>query len=523
MPSEGRRLHGFTVVSGTLGLARQLILPAIVGGASAGDSLGTTLQWAVLILSVPSILLALARWAMFRYRLESDELVIDSGVLSRQRRVIPLARIQNIDLRQSAIERLAGVAEIRLETASGGGETEASLAVLALTEARTLQTELMRRRSEIRGAERRAGDSPGSSDGQARLTAPPRQLLRLSLGQLAIAGATSNEAGLFAAGLATGLEVVGNTGALDPLTDWIESVFQEGATAGVMAAITTGAILALAFILMGWILSVFISVIRYYGFTLTRNDDDIRREFGLLSRHRSTVPLERVQAVRIEESILRRPFGLVALKVETAGGGQQQGQRSGETEAFVPIARKRDVGPLLREVFPDARFDGVELHPVSPISRRRSFLRLAVPVLGATLVATPLLGPHWLWLLALLIPAWLYAGAEYRARGWARPGGHALVRGGVLTRVNWVVPEDKIQTLHLHETPFQRRLGLASLLVDTAAGGRVARVTDMDRGPAVLLLHELARHAEAERRRALRPRSPPQSPPQSQTRPPPAG
>src|SRR5680860_422449 len=80
MPSEGRRLHGFTVVSGSIGLARQLVLPAILGGASAGDSLGTTLQWVVLILTVPSILLAFARWLMFRYRLESDELVIDSGV-----------------------------------------------------------------------------------------------------------------------------------------------------------------------------------------------------------------------------------------------------------------------------------------------------------------------------------------------------------------------------------------------------------------------------------------------------------
>lgn len=509
MPSEGRRLHGFTVVSGSIGLARQLILPAILGGASAGDSLGATLQWVVLLLTVPSILLAIARWLMFRYRLEADELVIDSGVLSRQRRVIPLARIQNIDLRQSALERLAGVAEIRLETASGSGETEASLAVLSLAEARTLQTELMRRRSEIRSADRSGGGSVASTDALAGQAIPPRQLLRLSLGQLAIAGATSNEAGLFAAGLATGIEVMGDTGVLDPVAGWLESIFQGGAAAGVMAAITAGAILVLVFVLVGWVLSVFVSVVRYFGFTLTRDGTDIRREFGLLSRHRSTVPLERVQAVRIEESIFRRPFGLVTLKVETAGGGPQNGQRSGETEAFVPIARKRDVGPLLREVFPDARFDGVELHPVSPISRRRSFLRLSVPVLAATIVTSLLLGPDWLGLLALLIPAWLYAGAEYRARGWARPGGYALVRGGVLTRVNWVVPEEKVQTLHLHETPFQRRLGLASLLVDTAAGGRVARVTDLDRGSAGLLLHELARHAEDARRRALQPRSPP--------------
>ncbi len=517
MPSEGRRLHGFTVVSGSIGLARQLILPAILGGASAGDSVSSTLQWVVIILSVPSILLAFARWLMFRYRLEADDLVIDSGVLSRQRRVIPLGRIQNIDLQQSPLERLAGVAGLRLETASGGGDTEAALSVLSLDEARALQADLMRRRSEIRAAGRATADpatfAAAVDGGEAAARAeeePARRLLRLSLGQLAVAGATSNEAGLFAAGLATGIELVGGTGILDPLGARMEEVF-EGGAGGVMAVVVAGAVLVLLFIVVGWVLSVVVTTVRYYGFTLTRQGDDIRREFGLLSRHHSTVPLERVQAVRIEESLLRRPFGLVTLKVETAGGAQQ-GQRSGESEAFVPIARKRDVGRLLREVFPDARFEGVELNPVSPVSRRRSFLRLALPVVAAAVLAALLVDLDWLWLLALLLPAWLYAGAEFRARGWARPGGFALVRGGVLTRVNWVVPEEKIQTLHMHETPFQRRLRLASLLVDTAAGGRVARVIDLDRGSAGLLLQDLARDAERARRHAhhhaLRPHPP---------------
>lgn len=515
MPSEdrhrtdGRRLHGFTILADSLGLARQLILPAILGGASAGDSLGSTFQWVVLILAVPSVALALARWLMFRYWLEPDELVIDSGVLSRQRRVIPLARIQNIELQQSALARIARVAELRLETASGGGDTEASLAVLSLPEARVLQAELIRRRAALRGAEL---DPSSSAEGTVRPEAPaqstPRRLLRLSLGQLTVAGATSNEAGLIAAGLATGLELMGDVGALDSVGASIESAFEGGAAAGVLAGVAVGAALVVTLVLTGWVVSVFVTVIRYYGFTLTRDGDDIRREFGLLSRHHSTVPLERVQAVRIEESLLRRPFGLVALKVETAGGGPQQGRRGGDSEAFVPIARKRDIGRLLREVFPDARFEGVEMRPVSRVSMRRTFLRLSVPILAAALLATVLLGPVWLWLLSLLVPAALYARAEYRARGWARPGGYALVRGGVMTRVSWVVPEEKIQTLHMSETPFQRRLRLATILVDTAAGGRVARVTDLDRGAAGLLLHDLTRDAEAARRRALRPAFP---------------
>ncbi|MEJ2503569.1 MAG: PH domain-containing protein [Gemmatimonadota bacterium] len=428
MPSEGHRLHGFTVVSRALRLARQLLLPAVLGGASAGDTVTAAAQWILVILTVPSILVAVAQWMVFRYRLDGDELVIDSGVLSRRRRVIPLARIQNIDLEQGFLERVAGVAELRMETASGGGETEASLAVLALDEARSLQADLMRRRAEARAV------AAGSA--------------------------------------ASGFEAA--HGAADP-TSGADVPAPDGEAAP----------------------------------PVSRAGDELKRSYGLLSRHHSTVPLERVQAVRIEQTLLRRPLGLVALKIETAGAGPKgQGGGDAGAEAFVPIARMDQVGPLLREVFPDARFDGVPLSPVSPLARRRSFLRLAVPVaLAAGLLGT-FVAPRWIALLLLLGPAWLYARADYRARAWGRAPGHVLVRSGVLTRMSWVVPERKIQTLHLRATPFQRRLGLGSLVIDTAAGGRVARVVDMETTGARLLLARLAAAAESERRAALNPPAP---------------
>ncbi|MFP4622930.1 MAG: PH domain-containing protein, partial [Gemmatimonadota bacterium] len=329
-------------------------------------------------------------------------------------------------------------------------------------------------------------------------------------GQLALAGATSNEAGLIAAGLATALELAGDLGGLDQVDLWLEETFERGASVGLLGAVAVGAGLVLGIVLVGWLLSVVVTVIRYHGFTLTRAGDELKREYGLFSRHHSTVPLERVQAVRIEESLLRRLLGLAALKIETAGGAvQQQGQaRGGEAEAFVPIARRRDVGPLLREVFPDARLEGVAMHSVSPIARRRSFLRLAVPVAVAAVLLGLLVGPRWYALLLLWLPSWLYARADYRARAWARPPSYVLVRGGVFTRVSWVVPERKIQTLHVGESPFQRRLDLATLMVDTAAGARAARVADLERGTARPLLLSLARDAEAARRTSIRPAPP---------------
>jgi uncharacterized membrane protein YdbT with pleckstrin-like domain len=75
----------------------------------------------------------------------------------------------------------------------------------------------------------------------------------------------------------------------------------------------------------------------------------------------------------------------------------------------------------------------------------------------------------------------------------------------VLTRTTWIVPERKVQTLHLTESPFQRRWGLATLIIDTAAGGRLARIIDLYRSTAVRLLADLARDAETARIHAATP------------------
>jgi putative membrane protein len=483
MPSEPRRLHPFAIISRALRLARQLLLPAVVGGASVGGDVRGAFVWIFFILAVPSVLLAAAQWLVFRFRIEDDDLIIDSGVLGRRRRVIPIDRVQNVNLEQSALERLVGVAELRIETASGGGEPEATLRVLALTEARAVQKHLLARRAtEGRGE---------PADGRAR------PLIHLTLPQLALAGATANEAGLIAAGLATLLEIAGRFGALTTVADRLDDAIVVGFGTGPVGAATVAAVVILAFLLLGWLVSIVATVVRFHGFTLTRVDDDLRFEHGLLSRHHTTVPLARVQAVRVEESIPRRALGIVAIKIDTAGTGPQaQRARAGRAEAQIPLCRRTDVARLLHELLPGPAPDPAPLERVSPASQRREIVRLSLLVVAGTLAVWVYGGPRpWLGLL-LLLPAWSLARARYVARGWRRDAQHVVAREGVLTRTTWVVPESKIQTLHATETPFQRRWQLVTLLIDTA-GGRPARAVDLNRTTASHILGDLRRGGHA--------------------------
>lgn len=486
-----RRLHPLTLVFATAGIARSMLWPAIVGGVGIGGRLEAALPIFLAVLAVPALIGAVVKYAYFRWRLTADELVLQSGLVSRRNRVIPFARVQNVDVRQGPLQRMAGVAELRVETAGSGQEAEAVLAVLGLAEAQGARAELLARR-------RRAADDGGDAMAQAP---EATTLARLSTGDVLLAGATANEAGVIAAALAGLLQFA------DQLPfQAVESAAEKVAQRTQGALLLSVATVVLAFLLLGWLISIAGALLRYHGFTLDRAGGELRKRYGLLTVHEGSVPLERVQAVRVEEPVLRRALGCASLQIETAGGAP--GQRGG-AEAFVPLARRAEVGRLVRGVFDDAEVDGVAFTPVHPRARRRIAVRglvavlvLWIPFWVARALDVQPAGAMAPWVAGLLPLPWVLARWQYRHRGWALVPGYLLARSGAVGRVTWIVPDRKLQTLHLRASPFQRRYGLATLVVDTAAGGRQAAIVDLAEPVARELLETLRDRARGAARRS---------------------
>lgn len=500
----GRRLHPLTLGFSALTIARQMVWPALVGGFGLGDGqLARMLPITLAALAVPALAGAALKYTLYRWRLTPDELLLRSGVLSRRNRVIPLPRVQNVEVRQSLLHRVFSVAELRVETAGSGTEPEAVLSVLGVAEAQAARVQLLaHRRAASAGSAGVATDGAETADA-ARAAVPP--LARLSMADVLLAGATANEAGVIAAALAGVIQFADDVPL--PLFERVGEQLVERVSGSLLAY---GAGLAVLFLVLGWLISIAGAVVRYHGFTLGVDGGEMRKRYGLLTLHEASVPLERVQAIRVEESLLRRMLGLASLSIETAGG--TPGERGG-AEAFVPIARRADVGRLVRGIFADAEAE-TPLRPVHPHARRRLVTRYLLALL---VVWIPFWGARWLdvqpggmlapWIALLLPLPWLAAGWSYRGRGWALPPGYVLARSGVLTRVTWIVPERKLQTLHLRATPFQRRHGLATVVVDTAAGGRQAAIIDLGEPAARRLLEEMTARVSTAARRSHRPKA----------------
>lgn len=69
------------------------------------------------------------------------------------------------------------------------------------------------------------------------------------------------------------------------------------------------------------LVGAFFSFLAWKRLTYTIGAQDIRVESGILSRSARSVPYERIQDVSLEQKLLPRLFGLVAVKFETGAGG----------------------------------------------------------------------------------------------------------------------------------------------------------------------------------------------------------
>lgn len=410
----------------------------------------------IIPLGILAILLVIgyevAYYRRFSITLSDDALEVYSGVFARQEREIPYRRIQNVDVSRNVVQRLLDIAQVKVETA-GGGETEAVLRFVSDDQAELLQSELRKRKRQVT-TEEGAEEAAVEPDTEVLFELDDHGLVRLSL-------------------LSFDVRVFG-------LLFFIASIV--GPFAGSIVSGLSGITLA-AVILVGAILLTLLlwgagaasTYIQYYGFRLTRVDDDLRYERGLLQRYDGTIPIEKVQAFAVEEHVLMRQFDFAALAVQTAGYAPGQGPSHG-SEAAVPLATRQEVIDLASRIDPETPFTGDmrETFTRPPKrARNRYTIRYGLAALGLTgagaILSTTIHSWPWYVLLVLLAAAPFLARATHRNRGWRLDDEFVITENGFWKRTTHAVPYDRVQTVIDKRTLFQRRWGLATIYADTAS------------------------------------------------------
>ncbi len=199
-----------------------------------------------------------------------------------------------------------------------------------------------------------------------------------------------------------------------------------------------------------------------YRLTVAEAHDGLRLGGGLIALTSETIRPGRVQAVRMVEPLLWRPFGWCRLQVDLAGRqrseGEGQAQRR-QLRTVLPVGGRAQVELLLDRILPDRPR---EQSPPPPRARLKSPLR-------------------------------------YHMLGWGGSESCVVTTTGRLRRTTCWVPLEKVQSLRRVQGPVQRRMRLANVHLDTAGRSVHATLRDRDVAEADRALAQFADLARAER------------------------
>jgi putative membrane protein len=476
-PVFERRLHPVGMLLAALRTVRDLsgaaALPGVVALIDGEFGMRTLLLVLVglALLGALSVVWGFLSWRATTYRVSGGAFHFKRGVLQKSERSLPLDHVQSVNTVQGIVQRLFGVLEVRIEAAGGGGEPEISLPALSRPEVEALREELTSARRTYERADETSVESS------------PTVIRRLSVGDLLLAGLTSGQIGVAAA-------VV--FGAWQTLNDLLRGDLAERISEALLPRTFFAALLlAFAVALFAWVLAILGTVLAHAGFTLSRSADGkylyVKR--GLLNRYETTIPVTRIQAIKVVEGALRQPLGYAALRVESAGFADERGVST----ALFPLLPRKEVEELLRGAAPRFAAPLEHLKPLPVRARRRYCVRAALSALPISVLLAVLLFPWGLFALLFTLPAALYGSLLYRAAGHGLDGDRLVLRFRRLARTTIVAPRGRLQSRGFYVSPFQRRQRLATLKVEVASGsgGAAFRLADVEAASATDMVERL--------------------------------
>jgi putative membrane protein len=501
-------VRGWVVLVGLLFVASQSVGEDLVRSLlGAGEFRAAEGLWITLAVFgavfVVMVVVYYFSWRFTKYRLDDEQVLLDTGVVFRQHRRVRYDRVQAVDIRQPLLARVFGLAELKFEAADGG-DTAMQLAFIKEDEARILRAEIMGRAAGIQAG---AGPARAAQHGAAAAGDGPAAAGTFDPGVEAREALTADGVPAPPGAVTAQHPTPGSMPAAPeqvmlqvPVKRLVGSLLLSSGLAwmvGVLVALLLGAFLADMYLPSDdddpWSLIFLFALIpfafslisflwggfnRGYNFTVATSPDGLRLRYGLLETSQQTVPPGRVQAVRIQQGLFWRALGWYRVNVNVAGYGINIEGGGQDKSVVLPVGTLDDVLRVLSVVAPDP---GVEDAP--------EVIRAGV---------TGRDGDHGFTCSPRRV-RWLDP-LTWRRNAFRSTRTLLMLRSGRLERSLVLMPHERIQSIDVRQGPLERRLRVASLRFHSTPGNIDPSLHHADAGVADRLFVEEADIAAVSRR-----------------------
>ncbi len=233
------------------------------------------------------------------------------------------------------------------------------------------------------------------------------------------------------------------------------------------------AVAAASIIVVGWLYSLAVNLLRHWNFTTVRQGDSIIIKSGFITNRESVIMRDKIYSVDIRQNFFMRMFHICSVNIDCAGYGK--GRR--QIAVLLPVTTNREINNSLKILLPD------RINPHNKLkSRFRDFIGFTTPpfLLG---ISIPVLAyimwrifPEWLVIIRFVafiaeIPVfWLFVVkfASIFTTGVGFEDGYAVLNYCKLYQFHKVtIPASQITRIDYYQTIIQKWSKNCSLRIYT--------------------------------------------------------
>ncbi len=307
-------------------------------GTSTEDMIITAVIFGVVgIVVVGSIIWRILIWSKTWITIEEQAVTIECNTILRQKKnTIGIKNISNINLEQNLIEMLFGTSKLKFDTnsLSTANSTDVKL-VLKKGFAKEVQQLLLARMQQLENGELLVEDAQPGIDVPEPKVAP---YLKASTGDIIRHGFMSS--GIMGSVISITVLIVAVVSGIIVSAEDPEAVMGAGLLAIIWAAI----------LVIGYVWKYVQNFIRYLDFTISREDDRLVLNYGVIKKVNYSIPVDKIQALKLKQTGIARI--LKSGMVEVINVGMNDGEAQ-EQCFLLPYYKKDKLEHILKALLPE--------------------------------------------------------------------------------------------------------------------------------------------------------------------------
>ncbi|MBE6024816.1 MAG: hypothetical protein E7231_16830 [Cellulosilyticum sp.] len=415
----------------------------------------TTAFWMMLIVILPFVLLMIYQiivWSKTYIGVNENAIVVERNTINKQTQTIGINHISNVNIEQNLFERIMGTCKVKLDTNTlSTANTTDVLILLKKTMAEQFKADIM---EKLQQDESDLSKEKDQEEGKRKnqYEASRRDVIWNGICEISVVL-------LIISMVMLGAGIIGGFNSIKEIK------------AGQSRGISLNMILAIGF--MGSsIWGIVKGFIKYVQFKVSREQDKIYLQYGLLKKVEYTVPVDKISGVVIKQTFIARLLGRYILEVINIGSSDEQG----ETGNRLGLACKKEkLDELLIALLPEyqeVNLSRLQKQPKSAmiLEGLKCIISLLIFSMcigigarfffGYSLKQLHLwIGIVWSMIFIVLALAWTFSG--YESQGLYINDQYMMIATGRLGRKIQILKYEKVQYVRVNENILGHAYGIA--------------------------------------------------------------